>query len=47
MRVSLLLMRDLAWLAVILFSILLTFVALAVTGPQGAESHGAKAPPDR
>lgn len=44
---SLLLLRDLAWLAVLLLSILLTFVALAVTRPQRARPPGAKAPTDR
>lgn len=34
MRVSLLLLRDLEWLALILCLILLTFLVLAAGGPQ-------------
>jgi hypothetical protein len=40
MRVSLLLLRDLAWLALLLITILLAFLLLAATRP-----HGEKAQP--
>jgi hypothetical protein len=42
MRVSLLLLRDLAWMALLLLSIGLTFLTLAVTRDRGEKTR-----PDR
>ena len=42
MRVSLLLLRDLSWMALLLFFLVLTLVALALT-----QERGEKTSPDR
>jgi hypothetical protein len=42
MRVSLLLLRDLSWMALLLLFLVLTVVVLAVT-----QEHGDKTGPDR
>ena len=42
MRVSLLLLRDLSWMALLLLFLVLAMIALAVT-----QEHGEKTGPDR